>query len=65
MSPIFSNLGKNNHLEGNIYKCSMLLLPSHLKCNLLIVYKTFFDVHGQGCDDAGSDDVPLDYESGL
>ena len=23
------------------------------------------DVHVQGCDDAGSDDVPLDSESGL
>ena len=39
--------------------------PSHLKCNLLIVFKTFLDVHGRGCDDAGSDDVPLDSESGL
>ena len=67
----------------------MLLLPSHMKYNFLIVSKTsFLDVHGRGCeffmgvsslssvclagnvdsledDDAGSDDVPLDYESEL
>ena len=66
MSPILSNLSKNNHLEGNMYNCSMLSLPLHLKYNFLIVYKTYFlDVHGRGCDDAGSDDVPLDSESEL
>ena len=26
-----------NHIEGNMYNCSMLLLPSHLTCNFLIV----------------------------
>ena len=34
-----------------MYKCSILSLSSHLTCNLLIVFKTFFlDVHGQGYD---------------
>ena len=43
----------------------MLSLPSHLKCNFLIVSKFVLDVNGRVCDDAGSDDVPLDSESGL
>ena len=34
-----------------MYKCSILSLPSHMKYNFLIVYKTsFLDVHGRGCD---------------
>ena len=34
--------------------------------SLLGFFLTFvLDVHGQGCDDAGSDDVPLDSESEL
>ena len=37
-----SYLSRNNHLEGNIYKCSMLPMLSHLICNFLIVLKTFF-----------------------
>ena len=60
-----SYLSRNNHLEGNMYKFSMLSMPSHLICNFLIFLKHFLDVHGQRCDDTGSDDVPLDYESGL
>ena len=36
------------HCEGNMYKCSMLLSPPHIKYNFLIVSKTsFFDVHGR------------------
>ena len=84
-----SYLNREILLEGNMYNCSMLSLPLHLKYNFLIVSKTYFlDVRGRGCDffkgvsslssvclagnvdsleddDAGSDDVPLDYESGL
>ena len=62
---MMSYLSRDNHLEGNMYKCSMLSLPSHLACNFLIVFKLSLNVHGRGFDDAGSDDVPLDSESGL
>ena len=40
-SPILSYLGRNNHLEGNMYNCSMLLLPSHLICKFLIFWFFF------------------------
>ena len=59
-----SYLSRDNHLEGNMYKCSMLSMPSHLICKFLVFF-TFFYVHGRECDDAGPDDVPLDSESGL
>ena len=55
---------RKNHLEGNMYKWSMLSMPSHLICKFLVFF-TFFYVHGRECDDAGSDDAPLDSESEL
>ena len=61
-----SYLSRDIHLKGNMYKCSKVPMPSHLICNFLGFFSNFsFDVHGQGCDDAGSDDVPLDSESEL
>ena len=59
-----SYLIRDIHLEVNMYKCSMLPMPSHLICNFLVFF-VFLDVHGGGCDDAGSDDVSLDSESEL
>ena len=58
-----SYLSRDIHLEGNMYKRSKVPMPSHLICNFLIFFNFFLDVHGRGCDDAGSDDVPLDSES--
>ena len=32
---------------------------------LIVLLTSFLEVHGQGCDDAGSDDVPIDSKSEL